>query len=391
MIDENLVTVTNNQSNPIKIDITSNENKINVEFLQSIDSTFAAHNNSKDAHSNIITEIKEDLGNGISAINTRLNDTYSKDEANNLLNQKLGVTDTTITKKGNSFNGSNQLVLLNSNGQIPAIDGSLLTNISGGGVNKYENKGTVTNSITLSADVITTAVFSGAVTITLPTITDTTKQTTCILDFTTTSGSSPTITNTNLKWSDKNNGKAPSAYSIISGVRNILTFKSIWVSGTLYWEAIYSTNGAIDLTFTQPALGSNGILGGASFAVGVFGSYYAGDAFHAFDNNLSTSAVPYNGSGFYIYNPNALKISQLELLQSGGTIIYSWTIYGSNDNSNYTFLASGNNGAGGTIYTPITSGNQGYYKYYKFLAPSSNGSAGFNIAQCNIQATFISA
>lgn len=38
--------------------------------------------------------------------------------------------DTNVTKKGNTFNGANQLVLLNATGKLPAVDGSQLTNVN---------------------------------------------------------------------------------------------------------------------------------------------------------------------------------------------------------------------------------------------------------------------
>lgn len=40
---------------------------------------------------------------------------------------------TTVTTQGNTFNGANQLVKLDSSGKLPAIDGSQLTNLPGGG------------------------------------------------------------------------------------------------------------------------------------------------------------------------------------------------------------------------------------------------------------------
>lgn len=46
----------------------------------------------------------------------------------------LSNSDSTVTKQGNTFNGVNQLVQLRSDGKLPAIDGSLLTGISGGGL-----------------------------------------------------------------------------------------------------------------------------------------------------------------------------------------------------------------------------------------------------------------
>lgn len=57
------------------------------------------------------------------------------DETQSSIVSKLGFTplsnaDTTITKQGNTFNGVNELVKLDSNGKLPALDGSQLVNIS---------------------------------------------------------------------------------------------------------------------------------------------------------------------------------------------------------------------------------------------------------------------
>lgn len=74
-------------------------------------------------------------------------------------------------------------------------DGSKLTGIISG-VSEFDNKGTVTTDITLVENKITTGYWSGTNTITLPTITDTTKQVVCILDFTTASSAYPIINKT---------------------------------------------------------------------------------------------------------------------------------------------------------------------------------------------------
>lgn len=42
----------------------------------------------------------------------------------------VASNDTTVTKKGNTFNGASQLVLLNSEGKLPMLNGSLLTNLT---------------------------------------------------------------------------------------------------------------------------------------------------------------------------------------------------------------------------------------------------------------------
>lgn len=43
---------------------------------------------------------------------------------------KINTSDTTVTKQGNTFNGANQLVQLNSSGQLPALNGSLLSGLA---------------------------------------------------------------------------------------------------------------------------------------------------------------------------------------------------------------------------------------------------------------------
>ena len=62
-----------------------------------------------------------------------------------------------------------------------------------GGVSKFEDLGTVTTDKTLTQDKISVGYWSGANTISLPTVTDTTKQVECIVDFTTATTSSPSI------------------------------------------------------------------------------------------------------------------------------------------------------------------------------------------------------
>lgn len=71
---------------------------------------------------------KKQLDDAVSSINSTISDLDA--EIDTGLAAKLDKSDTTVTKQGNTFNGAEQLVLLNSSGQLPALDGSLLTNIS---------------------------------------------------------------------------------------------------------------------------------------------------------------------------------------------------------------------------------------------------------------------
>lgn len=235
--------------------------------------------------------------------------------------------------------------------------------------------GTISGNFTLTANTITTGDINGDHSLTLPTVTDTANQVICVFDFTTTNASYPSITNTNLKWSNKNGGKAPSSYSTLSGVRNVLTFKSIWVSGSLYWETEYTTYGGVETSFVQPVLSSNGTLGGSSFAVYTDAALYSGhEPWYGSDGNNSTyfEMVFVAGKCHIWYNPNPLKVSYITILNSpsGNVTTTGYSIYGSNDNSTYTFLTTNSNNVtagNATWYATIPENVQGYYKYYKMV------------------------
>lgn len=47
-----------------------------------------------------------------------------------LADTKLSSTDTSVTKQGNDFNGNSQLICTTSDGKYPALDGSLITNLT---------------------------------------------------------------------------------------------------------------------------------------------------------------------------------------------------------------------------------------------------------------------
>lgn len=266
----------------------------------------------------------------------------------------------------------------------------------GGGVVDFDAKGTVTTNITLAENKITTAHFSGTNTITLPTVTDTEKQVSCILDFTTATSSQPTITNTNIKWSSRNQGLAPTSYATttLSGVRNILIAKSIWISSTLYWELEYMTYGGVETTFIQPVLSANGTLGGSNFAVYSSNAYNSSyQMYLAYDNNTST--YYHSASGLptlKFYNPNALKVSALTFTNDNNTNYYitSFSLYGSNDDSIYTFINNytNSNGTGGSTWSNYISSTE-FYKYYRLNITGTRGNTYCSFAELDISATYI--
>ena len=57
--------------------------------------------------------------------------------------------DTSVTTQGNTFNGINQLIKLNSSGQIPALSGNLITNLTWNNINKTGSS--LANLVTRSA------------------------------------------------------------------------------------------------------------------------------------------------------------------------------------------------------------------------------------------------
>ena len=199
-----------------------------------------------------------------------------------------------------------------------------------------------------------------------------------------------TVRKANFKWSDKNQGKAPTAYSTVSGVRNILVFKTH--DGGATWEAEYTTFGGVETAFVQPVLTSNtsaGTMGGSGFAVDSSG--YASESqkvFAAF-NNVAAEFSMGSGTGWLrIYNINALKVTNFHITnapQYAGSLIGS--IYGSNDNVNKTLLTTFNNTNTTGYYQwdigiPIV--NQGFYKYYEFVFTSIS-----NIGEIDISANYI--
>ena len=241
---------------------------------------------------------------------------------------------------------------------------------SGGGATVYDPQGTVTTNITLAENKITTGHWSGSNTITLPNITDTTKQVVCVLDFTTASSSQPTITNTNLKWSEKTLGKPPASYSTVPGLHNVLTFTSMWEGGILFWKADYSTFGANIIDLVQPVLSVNGTLGSiVQVAIGNNGATYL-----CMDGNNSTySYINYNSGGVVISFPKPTKLTSVSF-RFGSYYPQGCTFYGSMDGVTYTSLQTG--GYAQTVNMSIPSNVQNFYRYYKFYAANSDHSNG---------------
>lgn len=271
-----------------------------------------------------------------------------------------------------------------------------------GGLLPVNNLGTVTSNITLDPNKIDVADITASITISLPTtgfISGVENK--CILNFTTTNASSP-ILPTGLKWSDKSKGVVPSAYSTLSGVRNVLVFTTY--DGGTTWEAEYATYGVVEVPFVQPTLSANGTLGGVSFAVAASNhqhtSDYDYDAWHAFDgitsgqqNSYGASSVPFD---YIIYNPNPLKISNIQGMNiyAVGYCVLAATVFGSNDNLTWRSLTSFTNSSTAVFATwniTIPTNQQNYYNYYKIsgLTAQTNAYGTCGIQEFTLTATYI--
>ena len=176
--------------------------------------------------------------------------------------------------------------------------------------------------------------------------------------------------------------------TVLNGENNTLGF----VSGS-----------AVQVNFTQPTLTSNGVLGGDAFAVTQSTSYSGTKAYMCFDNNSSTPEWHATaGLPQYVifYNPNPLKVSALEIIPytKGTAPSDNWVsgkVYGSNDNSTWTELATFTQASKTNPNVTVNSANEYYYHKVEFTATkyyrsASNPPSGYFVVmeQINITATY---
>jgi len=134
----------------------------------------------------------------------------------------------------------------------------------------------------------------------------------------------------------------------------------------------------IDIPWVQPRVSSNGTLGGDSFAVTGENLSSSYPAYQAFDTSTSTAAgntTTYNLTTYlYFYNPNPICISNVQVTCNGQGQCYSpytVTFYGSNDNSNWDYLATYTSG-NSTWSATISIESLNYYSYYKIEVVNQN-------------------
>lgn len=115
----------------------------------------------------------------------------------------------------------------------------------------------------------------------------------------------------------------------------------------------------VESSWTQPVLSSNGTIGVDDFAVSA--SAQVNRAFHAFDK---TAWRANNNTYLLIYSKNALCIKRLGFAGDRIYYVYNFTLYGSNDGTNWTSIQ--NYSADVKNYTTFEVNNNNFYNYYKF-------------------------
>lgn len=151
MVDESLVTVTNNENPVINLEITSYNNEVDIEFVQSIESVVSVHNSNASAHPAIRAEIalKSNTSDMTAALAAKINIEEGKGLSTNDLTDSLKSNyDTAYT---NNHTHTNKTTLDNI---ISSGDGS----------NYLSDDGTYKDFTTSLADVDLSNITSGAAT-----------------------------------------------------------------------------------------------------------------------------------------------------------------------------------------------------------------------------------
>lgn len=365
---DNSVSVTNNENPTINLEITTYKNNVDLSFTQSIESTLDVHNKSASAHLDIIGKLTNEVSSASTLLGTKVDKIAGKGlSTNDLTNTMKSNYDNAYVNNHTHSNKStiDALISSGSGASYLANDGTYKipdTNIP------ISSRGTISSDFTLINNQIVTGHVGGNYTLTLPSVSNPAKENKCIFDFTTTNTSYPGIVTTGITLKKKD-GKALN-YSTLSSIRNRLIFTTI--DGGSVWEVELQQYGGVETTFVQSTLSANGTLGGTSQAVSASGEYsssYA--AYMASDNNTSTFWMVNGTNGYYTrWNPQAVKANSFDFINvsGGGNAPSGGTIYGSNDNSIYTVLASFTNTVNSSLgvwSVPITNANQAFYNYYK--------------------------
>lgn len=148
--------------------------------------------------------------------------------------------------------------------------------------------------------------------------------------------------------------------------------------------------------FNQPNLTENGTMGGDTCAVESDVAQYPDETvavYKGFDGNTGTlfhslnTAVGY----FTYYSPNPICVTKITFTNQGtgnSRASASGTIYGSNDNTNWTTITTYTNSSTSAVWDIDLSSNTNYYKYYKLYSDGAVGGGSFWVfKECKFTAT----
>ena len=159
--------------------------------------------------------------------------------------------------------------------------------------------------------------------------------------------------------------------------------------------------GSQEVSFVNPRLSSNGIMGGNSFAVAADSANSSSySAWKVFDGTTTGSWTSGNGGyphWFTFYNPTPLKVSTLAVTNRSSGNNYAmkdYTVEGSNTNTDgsWVTLKTGENDVATSNLTwYINVNSSAFYKYHRISATSHLSGSGnyIQIGELNITATYI--
>lgn len=187
------------------------------------------------------------------------------------------------------------------------------------------------------------------------------------------------------------------SYNYLNAKQITLTAKEQRTPSTLYnsnFQPLNPQPAFEATTFKQPILNASGTMGGSTFAVsadGVFGSYYTWYPFAANANTdqAYTWAKSGNTGNYYFYNPTPIKVQSIELTNrneaSASRAFTSGTVYGSNDYSTWTELATFTNDNIQENYTwTIDVNATTAYSYYRIFGRNNDGFVGIGKIKINV-------
>ena len=161
------------------------------------------------------------------------------------------------------------------------------------------------------------------------------------------------------------------------GVKNYSMMRTSFV----YYKYSYQA-------WSQPILGSNGTMGGSSFAV----ASSAGSAYSAFDGNGGSYTNYMNVNNWISwYNPDPLKISKVVLTASGASYMpRAGRLEYSDDNANWATAVTWSNSSSQNPFTiNVDAYHHKYWRIYVTTKGTNSGNSDFSNIAITAQKTVV--